>query len=205
MALESREREVSRQEKELAIKANEILTQARDEASRAAERELDSFLRDKATLMLERKRFEEEKESETSRQMALAEMRNKFREMQDIIDSKDGEIAQLKSALNRMKHATSNENSNVVKVRNETAFLDITLTFFYLQLLDECGIYDDETNNDVSSKLDSFILLIKKNAELETCKSQMSLQISSTQKELEYERKRSGDLNNKLLSRERVS
>ena len=205
MALESREREVSRQEKELAIKANEILTQARDEASRAAERELDGFLRDKATLMLERKRFEEEKESETSRQMALAEMRNKFREMQDIIDSKDGEIAQLKSALNRMKHATSNENSNVVKVRNETAFLDITLTFFYLQLLDECGIYDDETNNDVSSKLDSFIILIKKNAELETCKSQMSLQISSTQKELEYERKRSGDLNNKLLSCERVS
>lgn len=68
--------------------------------------------------MLERKRFEEERESDTSRQMALAEMRNKFREMQDLIDRKDDEVAQLNSALTRMKYAMTSENSSAAKVKS---------------------------------------------------------------------------------------
>lgn len=89
---------------------------------------MDGFLRDKATLMLERKRFEEEKESETSRQMALAEMRNKFREMQDIIDSKDDEVVHLNSALARIKNSVTSENSSAAKVVTFTlclSFVDV--------------------------------------------------------------------------------
>jgi hypothetical protein len=116
VSTESREREISRKEKELIIKTNEIISQVREEASRTSEREMGVYLRDKATLMLERKRFEEEKESDSSRQMALAEMRNKFREMQDVIDSKEDEVAVLNSALMRIKTSVISENSSASKV-----------------------------------------------------------------------------------------
>ena len=122
LSIESRERELARKEKELVLKTNEIITQVRDEASRTSEREMDAFLRDKATLMLERKRFEEEKESDASRQMALAEMRNKFRDMQDTIEARNDEIASLNSALIRIKNSVMSENSSAAKVCREFLF-----------------------------------------------------------------------------------
>jgi hypothetical protein len=116
VSVESREREISRKEKELVIKTNETIAQVREEASRGAEREVGSYLRDKATLMLERRRFEEEREADTARSMALQDMRGRFRDLSDQVASKDEEILALNSHLDRVKKSVQSEHSSTAKV-----------------------------------------------------------------------------------------
>jgi hypothetical protein len=76
----------------------------------------------------------------------------------------------------------------------------------YCQLLEEYGVSDsDIATNNANSKLDSMVLLIKKNAELETRNNQLSIQLASTQADLDREHNKKGDLSEKFVSCKQVS
>lgn len=69
----------------------------------------------------------------------------------------------------------------------------------------EYGISDTElSTNNSNNKLDSMVLLIKKNAELETRNNQMAIQLASTQADLDREHHCKSDLSESLLSCKQV-
>jgi len=71
--------------------------------------------------------------------------------------------------------------------------------------LEEYGITDNEiSTNNTNNKLDSMVLLIKKNAELETRNNQLAIQLASTQADLDREHNRKSDLSENLLSCKQV-
>jgi chromosome segregation ATPase len=114
--IESREREVSRREREIEIRQSEIQTTAHEEARLSVETQLDNLLREKASLMIERKRFEEEKASDTSLRLAISDMRAKHREMENEISDKEDQINALKTTLVRLQNSLVAEDKDVSKV-----------------------------------------------------------------------------------------
>lgn len=77
---------------------------------------------------------------------------------------------------------------------------------FCYQMLEDYGILEaDITNSNVNNKLDSMVLLIKRNAELETRNHQLSTQLGSTQADLDREHHKKNELNDNYLSCKQVS
>jgi seryl-tRNA synthetase len=101
----------------MEIKQSEIHTTAHEEARLSVETQLDQLLREKASLMIERKRFEDEKASDTSLRLAISEMRGKHREMENEISDKEDQINALKTTLLRLQNSLVAEDKDVSKVR----------------------------------------------------------------------------------------
>lgn len=114
--IESREREVGRREKEFELKQAEIHAVAHEEARASVESQIENLLREKASLMIERKRFEDEKTHDASLRLAISEMRAKHREMETEISNKEDEIQTLKATLVRLQNSLIAEDKDVSKV-----------------------------------------------------------------------------------------
>jgi chromosome segregation ATPase len=111
--MESRERELLRREREGDMRAAEVIATAREEARASVELELDSLMREKASLMIERKRFEEERTGDAAMRSAIADMRQRHREMEEGLVEKQQEIDSLKAALARVHNSLSAEDRDV--------------------------------------------------------------------------------------------
>jgi hypothetical protein len=102
VVLGSRENEVARKEEELKI-ANQVMQErAREDAKQSVQIELDTLLRERAMLMIEKQRFDKEREADSSLQMAVADMRRRFREMEEALLLREDEVASLRLNYNRL-------------------------------------------------------------------------------------------------------
>lgn len=101
----------------MELKQSEIVAVAHEEARLSVENQLENLLREKASLMIERKRFEDEKANDASLRLAISEMRAKHREMENEIANKEDEITTLKSTLSRLQNTLLAEDKDVSKVR----------------------------------------------------------------------------------------
>jgi predicted RNase H-like nuclease (RuvC/YqgF family) len=98
------------------LKQSEIHAVAHEEARASVESQIENLLREKASLMIERKRFEDEKTHDTSLRLAISEMRTKHREMETEISNKEDEIQTLKATLVRLQNSLIAEDKDVSKV-----------------------------------------------------------------------------------------
>ena len=89
---------------------------AHEEARASVESQIENLLREKASLMIERKRFEDEKTHDASLRLAISEMRAKHREMETEISNKEDEIQTLKATLVRLQNSLIAEDKDVSKV-----------------------------------------------------------------------------------------
>jgi oral-facial-digital syndrome 1 protein len=114
--LSSREKELSRKEKEFEITSREFMDKAREDARLSIQSEMDVLLRERATLMLERQKFDDMKDDDAAMSMAVNEMRKKHREMQESIILKDDEIAALRLQYARLMTTLGQDENTSTEV-----------------------------------------------------------------------------------------
>lgn len=200
---------MGRREKELEIKQNEIHTVAHEEARLSVETQLENLLREKASLMIERKRFEDEKANDASLRLAISEMRSRHREMENEIANKEDEINNLKSMLTRLQNTLAAEDKDVSKV----FCIYLHIVNFLPQLLDSCGWKPSQSGQEnespdipplnslglgVGGKIDGIVLLIRKNIQLEANVAQLQRDLTSEVESTLMEKRRYEELSQSL-------
>ena len=99
-ALETREREVYRRERETDLLMKESLERARVEARAHLQDELDAVLRERALVRLERQRVDEEKAHQAALLEELGTCRTELKQFREQCDLKHEEIGSLRQKLN---------------------------------------------------------------------------------------------------------
>jgi DNA repair exonuclease SbcCD ATPase subunit len=99
--LESREREVSDREKEIDRKSREYADKARAEARAGVQAELDTVMRERMSLILDRQRLEDERASQAAWLEAAQTTRSLLREAQTSLLEKEEEIKSLSAKLSK--------------------------------------------------------------------------------------------------------
>ena len=150
---------------------------AREDARSAVESEMESLLREKASLMVERKRFEDERSADMAMKAAVSEMRHRHREMEDELLQKTDEVTALKKHLQRIQTAMSSEKTATT------------------QLLDRCGLGDLREGEgmfglDSASKVDGILALIRRNVELESSLQQLRSELGDAGESVAREQQR---------------
>lgn len=98
------------------MRSADLADAAREEARACVEHELQSLMRERAGLMIERKRLEDDRNGDAATRAAIADMRARHREMElEIVDKAD-EIAGLKLHLTRLQTAMSAEKNATTQV-----------------------------------------------------------------------------------------
>lgn len=100
--IEIRERNISQREKELDEKNKMSRDQARKEALATVQSELDILSRERSTLMLERKRFEDEKASQSMLLDSAKSIREQLHKTLDELQQKEDEIVSMNRMHQRM-------------------------------------------------------------------------------------------------------
>jgi hypothetical protein len=103
--LESREREVSDREKSLDRRSRECLEKAHAEARSCVQVELDSIMREKMSLILDRQRLEDERASQSAWLESAHTTRTLLREAQTSLLEKNDELKILSGKLARLENS----------------------------------------------------------------------------------------------------
>lgn len=114
--LETREREVSRRERDAAVKFDEELKICRKEAEAAVQQELDRLQGERIQIEVEKKRCSEESKLVGSYLNEIAELKSALRDLKLNVTTKEDEILTLRHQLTLAQRAMTLENTDTTDV-----------------------------------------------------------------------------------------